>query len=409
MSMPARQRMVVIGNGGAAIHAIMAARHSGFCGEIHQISDSHGPAFNPMLAPYYLKGMLSWENCFPFGGDFYHRHDVTCHFGSPVKHLDANDKTIFIKEGRRLYYDKCLVATGAQAVIPQIEGLSDSPYAFSLRSPQSSIAMSKVMGRTGKILVLGASLVGVKVAEIMSKRGAKVILMDVASQLFPNGAHPKTAELLKTYLENHGIEIRFGCSIQRLENNRENVCCFIDDTIMEESDCVAVCTGVKPNCDFIDKNQVKIDQAILVDNHMQSNVFGLYAAGDVSQGTNTLTMQKEWLGTWANACYQGRTAGLNMAEIPVEYPGMVPQNITPIFDWVYTQIGDVNRQGEKVRVEETGNPCHEKGLKVLTYENDTLIGANLINGCEEEIGAVKKAVNLRRPYEPGGGAPPYFY
>ena len=65
MNSTSGQQMLIIGNGGAAIHAIKALREAGFSGNIHQVSDEERPAFNPMLAPYYLKGALSWQQCFP--------------------------------------------------------------------------------------------------------------------------------------------------------------------------------------------------------------------------------------------------------------------------------------------------------------------------------------------------------
>ena len=98
-----------------------------------------------------------------------------------------------------------------------------------------------------------------KAVEIMAKKGIKVILLDLADQLFPRGAHPETAFLLQNYLENHGIEIRLGCSIRNLENDQENACCFLEDQSMEKADCVAVCTGIQPNCEFLNKNQVNIE------------------------------------------------------------------------------------------------------------------------------------------------------
>jgi hypothetical protein len=64
---------VILGNGGAAIYAARAARQAGFRGEIHMVSDRSGPAFNPMLSPYYFKGKVSWQDCFPFGGGNYRR------------------------------------------------------------------------------------------------------------------------------------------------------------------------------------------------------------------------------------------------------------------------------------------------------------------------------------------------
>ncbi len=393
------QHIVILGNGGAAAHAVMGARSAGFEGAIHLVSDTGGPAFNPMLAPYYLKGRLSWKHCFPFGPDFYRRYDVTCHFGSGAAALDAVNQSVQLKNGSTLAYDQCLIATGASAVIPPVPGLRDSSCAFTLRTADNTLQIEKAMHSTKKVVVLGASLVGVKLAEILQRKGTRVILLDVASQLLPRGAHPETAARLQAYFQDRGIEIRIGCSMEGMEQDEEGVCCFFPDEVMEQADFVAVCTGIRPNIEFLDKRQVAVDLAILVDDHMQTSAGTLYAAGDVCQGLNRQTGRQEWLGTWGNACYQGRTAGINMAGKTAVHPGLVPQHVSPFFDWTYAQIGDVHRQGKNIHVKMAGEPESEKGFNLFVFEDEVLIGANLINGLEH-IGSIKKAITLGRSWDP---------
>ena len=58
-------------------------------GDLHGVGSGHA-AFNPMLSPYYLKGDIPWDRCFPFGPDFYRDHDITCPFAAPVESLDPS-------------------------------------------------------------------------------------------------------------------------------------------------------------------------------------------------------------------------------------------------------------------------------------------------------------------------------
>ena len=209
-----KQRILILGNGGAAAHAIMAARRAGFEGEIHLVSDTDNPAFNPMLAPYYLKGALAWKHCFPFGPDFYQKYHVIGHFGSAVKHLDAAEKTALLANGKKISYSKCLLATGASPIIPPIPGLQGSPCTFPLRTADSALKIQDAMQSAQKVIVLGASLVGVRVAEILHKKGVDVILLDVAPQIMPGGAHSWAAKMLQGYIEEQGIDVRIGCSLE---------------------------------------------------------------------------------------------------------------------------------------------------------------------------------------------------
>ena len=336
------------------------------------------------------KVIFSWERCFPFDERIYFEYDITRHFGFPVELLDPVSQEVKLANGEKLDYDKCLIATGASPALPPIPGLRDSQRACSLRTAQSVEHLERAISSAKKVIVLGASLVGLKVAEVLAKRAAKVILLDVADQLLPQGAHASSAVYLRTYFEEHGIDVRLGCTLTGMEGAPEGVTCHFPEDIVEEADFVAVCTGVRPNIDFIEPGLVDMKQAVLVDEQLRTNRQNLYAAGDVSQGYNLFTEKQEWLGTWGNACGQGRVAGCNMAGKEIKYPGSIPQNISPFFDWTYAQLGDVRSNGNDTRYIASGEPSHG-GYLLLNFEKNQLKGANLIN-CTHLAGKLRKAM-----------------
>jgi len=324
-----------------------------------------------MLAPYYLKERIPWDDCFPFGADFYHRYDVTCHFGAAVEKLDAVGKEVSLSGGDHLSFDRCLIATGASPVVPPVPGLVDSSLTLTLRTAKDTRRLEQVIPDTKKAVVLGASLVGIKVAEILRTRGIEVILVDVADQMLPHSAHPEAASYMRDYYLRKGIDVRLGCTLGGFEDEQDGAVCHFPDRTTERADVCVVCTGIRPNLNFIDPDE----------------------AGDVSQGKNRLTGASDWLGLWGNACYQGRTAGLNMAGIHENNPGGISEHISPLFDWTFAQIGDVHRRDEKVRIVSCGNPF--EGLyQLLVFDQGILIGVNLINGFRH-LGNYKTAI-LRR-------------
>ncbi|NLM05600.1 MAG: FAD-dependent oxidoreductase [Tissierellia bacterium] len=75
-----------------------------------------------------------------------------------------------------------------------------------------------------------------------------------------------------------------------------------------DADLIVVCIGVRPNLNFVNRDQIEIDRGILIDDHMRTSNPDVYAAGDVSQGMNLLTGKREIIGLLANARYQVRTA-----------------------------------------------------------------------------------------------------
>jgi NADPH-dependent 2,4-dienoyl-CoA reductase/sulfur reductase-like enzyme len=391
------ERLVILGNGGAALSAVRGARVSGYRGEICLVSDVDAPAFNPMLSPYYLKGLIAWGKCFPFGDSFYRDHDVTCVLGSPVESLDAVNRQIGLANGKRLSYDRCVVATGARPTIPPVPGLQGSPRTHVMRTAASIKALEAAAGVARKAVVLGASFVGLKAAEILVKRHLDVVVMDVADQVLPQGGHPYIAAMIRTLFERHGVKMRLGCTIEGIEGSKQGLCCYLPGNITEETDLVVVCTGVRPNTDFLNPEQVTMEHAIVTDERMGTSAANLYAAGDVCRGVNLLSGTQQWLGTWYNACRQGKVAGCNMAGKEVAYYGAIPENVSPFFQWTYAQVGDVGSaaggSGRSVAFGEDGK--EEYGLLVL--KDGVLVGANLVN-CTWLSGLLRQAVLMGSCY-----------
>ena len=213
-----KDKFIILGNGGASINAIRAARASGHTGSIHIISDTEGPAFNPMLSPYYLDEKISFNECFPFEMEFYARHRVTCHFGVIAEKLDPVKREVYLKTGECHTYDKCLIATGASPILPNIPGLRDSPRVLTLRTVEDTTQLHKALSTIKSAVILGASLVGVKLAEILNRRGISVTLVDVAGQILPNVVHPDGASLLAKHITGSGVDLRLGWTLESIQD-----------------------------------------------------------------------------------------------------------------------------------------------------------------------------------------------
>ena len=185
--MAENKSMCIIGNGGAGIEAIKALRQNKFAGDIHLISDSMWPAYNPMLTTYYVSGKIDFAAMFPYGYDmdFYNRYDVKLHLGSPAEKLDAAAKTVSTASGCTWQYDKCLIATGASVFLPPIEGIKNKKV-FAMRTVEDALKMKEALKQSPKkALVVGASMVGIKIVELLYDAGVEICLADMAPAHLP--------------------------------------------------------------------------------------------------------------------------------------------------------------------------------------------------------------------------------
>ena len=389
----------IVGNGCAALESIKALRENGYEGDIHLFSDSIWPSYNPMLVTYYAAGKIDFDTLFPYGAsdEFYKKYNVKLHQGSKVIKLDAIGKTIENDAGVVINYDKALIASGASPFMPPIEGI-DNENIYKVRTVEDAIELKNLMKTKEKrVLVIGASMVGIKMVEMFIKSGFDVTFADMAKNIFPLAAHKNCSDQIEALLEKKGVKLKFNSGINKIEKTKNGLnAYFTGDDNPIEVDHIIMSIGVRANLSFIDRDQVEVKGGIIVDQYMQTNCEGLYAAGDVAQGNNILTNENQVIGLWANGRYQGKTAGINMAGKKQVYHGTLVHNITHFLDIDFIGVGNVN-DGDKV-FEEYG----EDGTYVrLVWDKNKLIGINLLN-TPEISGVLKgyliKGLNISQNY-----------
>jgi NADPH-dependent 2,4-dienoyl-CoA reductase/sulfur reductase-like enzyme len=341
-----------------------------------------------MLTTYYVAGKIGFEALFPYGAgqEFYLKYGVDVTPESPVVALDAEQKVVHAKSGPEIKYDQCLIATGATPVLPPIEGIG-SDRVYTLRTVEDATRLKEAMiKKPKKALVIGASMVGIKVMELFYKAGVEVCLADLAEHIFPFAAHPECARIVEERLEQKGIKLRFGAGTEKVEETSRGVrAYFKGGTESEEADLLVMCIGVKANTGFIDRKRVAIDRGILVDEYMRTSMPGLYAAGDVAQGKNPLSGESEMIGLWSNARYQGRIAGRNMAGKNESFRGNIPHNITHFMGMDFVGIGTVNDH------DRTEKKYDGKTYIQLFWKDGLLAGANFLDSYTGS-GVVKNAL-----------------
>lgn len=393
-----RKKIAIIGNGCAGVEGLKALRENGYKGEIHVFADGKWPVYNPMLTTYYVAGKIGFNSLFPYGkeGEIFNQYRAIVHSGSPVVALDAQERLVANQSGFELKFDQCLIASGASPFLPPIPGIG-SDRVYVMRTVEDAVRLKDTLAKKPKLkdtlakkpkkaLVLGASMVGIKLVEIFYQAGMDVCLADLSEHIFPTAAHPECAQVIEKRLSDMGVKLRLGAGIEKVAEIPGGIRAFFENsTEGEEADLLVLCIGVRANTHFIDKSQVESKQGILVDQHMRTNVPGLYAAGDVAQGKNILSGEQQIIGLWANARYQGRTAGRNMAGVKETYPGSIPHNITHFMGIDFVGIGDVHNYNKMER------RTQGRRFMQLFWTEGLLTGVNLVDDYTES-GILKNAI-----------------
>lgn len=382
-------RYAVVGFGTAGYHAVESIREFDQTGEIHVYGDTGLAPYNPMLTTYYVFGKLDHSGMFPFGTleDIQERLKFVYH-KERVEKVHAAARSVETASGVQSY-DRILIATGATAFAPPMKGLAPED-SFLMRTVFDAERLKERLGRgdVSSAVVVGASMAGIKVVEVLVKYGVRVCLADLAGNIFPLAAYPQVAAAIEKRVARQGVDLRFGASIDHMETEEGRKIAVMTDGARVPADLVCLCIGTRAATGLV-QDEVEIDRGILVNEKMETSAPGIYAAGDCCAGNNLESGQHQIIGLWANANRQGRTAGANMTGHEAEFHGNILHNITHFMNMDFIGFGDNRIQGE---VLESGSP--EDGLYIrVVLEGGRIAGANILDNYR--ISGIVKNYMLR--------------
>ena len=147
-------------------------------------------------------------------------------------------------------------------------------------------------------------------------------------------------------LAQQGVALRFGAAGTRAEESARQVTTWFAQGEAVTSDLLVLCIGTRARTELARAAGLEVDQGIVVDDSMQTSAPGIYAAGDCCQGREIMSGGHQIIGLWANAAYQGQTAGHCMAGDPVIFSGNILHNITHFLDMDFIGLGDNRLTGD---------------------------------------------------------------
>jgi 3-phenylpropionate/trans-cinnamate dioxygenase ferredoxin reductase subunit len=400
------QAIAIIGFGAAGYAAAKTLRETGHTGAIHVFTDSVHSVSNPMLTTYYVAGKISFEQLFPFGGlaAVAKNLDIILHTGVPVARLCAKDRTFEIAGGQRMGpFHAVLCATGARPFVPPLARCPDPSCLYTMRTIEDARRLRSRLeeGNIHSALVVGASMVGIKVVELLVNAGVQTTLADLASRIFPLAAMPDIAALIEQRVQARGVDLLFGHTLKEVAPSGGTYVARLEGqggvTAEINADVVCLCIGTRPNLDYIDPAELQVNPGLAVDHTMQTAVPGIYAAGDCASGKNLQLHIPAIIGLWQNALLQGRAAGLAMAGRPEPYAGNIFQNITHFMDMDFISFGSICEEGEIIA---DGSP--EKGFELrAVLQGDRLVCVNILDNIA--ISGPIRSYMVKRFIESGSG------
>jgi 3-phenylpropionate/trans-cinnamate dioxygenase ferredoxin reductase subunit len=304
--------LAIVGASLAGAKAAEAAREAGFDGRIVLIGDEPGlPYERPPLSKAVLRGEEDAEVARVHPEGFYEERSIELVHDRAVA-LDPGDHTIALAGGETVTFDTAVLATGAAPRRLDVPGAGLAGVHY-LRTIDDSVRLRDAIRDAGRVAVVGAGWIGSEVAASARQMGADVVLVDPAPvPLLRVLGHDMGAVFGRLHAD-HGVDLRLGSGVAELRGTKTVEELVLDDGRVEPADVVVVGVGVTPRTELADAAGLRVDNGIVVDEHLATGVPGVLAAGDVANAWHPHYRRHLRVEHWANALHQGTTAGRNAA------------------------------------------------------------------------------------------------
>jgi NADPH-dependent 2,4-dienoyl-CoA reductase/sulfur reductase-like enzyme len=383
--------IVVIGGGAAGASAAVRAKRVNPNANVVLIEATDMVTHGPCGIPYFIEGIVKDKNnLVTYTPEYLEKNrGVKVLVNTRAVDIDVDKKVIVVeKKGSQLKtikFDKLVIATGAK---PIIIGGTDRENVIALRHPAEVDKVKIVIDQAKKVAVIGGSYLGIEMAEALTAIGKRVILFEKEPQLMPKSLDPDIAKVIEDEMVSKGIELHLSEPVVELVGNKK-----VEKIVTTKSeytvDAVVLAIGVKPNTDLARKAGVKlgVEDAIAVNEYMETSIEGIYAAGDAVEKFHKLLKKKVWIPLATSANKEGQVAGANAAGGRVlKFGGIVGTAVTKFYDLYIARTGLSEREARennvkyrsttiKVRTKAHYYPgSAEVVVKMIVDDNDVIVG-----------------------------------
>jgi NAD(P)H-nitrite reductase large subunit len=351
------------------------------------VGDEREAPYSRMAIPYLLMGNIEESGTWLRKGLNHFANQHIRLVQARAKQLDAKAKSVVLDNGETLKFDTLLIATGSSPVRPPIPGVDGAGvhHCWTLEDAR------KIMARAVKgarVLQLGAGFIGCIIMEALAARGVKLSVVEMGDRMVPRMMGPTAGGMIRDWCEAKGVEVFTGTKLEAIEAGTP-LRVRLSNGKHVPADLVIIAAGVKPNIGFLENSGVTCLQGVLTDARMQTNVAGIYAAGDCAEAFDKVSGKTMVSAIQPNAAEQARVAALNMVGQAAELKGVTQINVLDTLGLISTSFGNWQGVpgGEQVELTDKAAGRHLS----LQFKDDVMVGCNSV-GWTEHVGVMRGLV-----------------
>jgi 3-phenylpropionate/trans-cinnamate dioxygenase ferredoxin reductase subunit len=400
--MPDRDPYVVVGAGLAGAKAVQTLREEGSDRPIVLFgAEPERPYERPPLSKGLLLGEDQRESVFVHEPGWYAEHGVELCAGTPIRAVDPAARTVELAGGRRLAYDKLLLATGAVPRRLDVPG-AGLDGVLTLRTLADSERLAAALVDGARVVVVGAGWIGLEVTAAARRHGAEVTVLEAGTVPLQRVLGDEIGRVFADLHRDHGVTFRFGAGVRGFAGRGRVKSVLLADGTELPADTVVVGVGVRPDTELADRAGLPVGDGILVDGSLRTADPHVYAAGDVASVAHPLLGDRIRVEHWANALHSGPAAARAMLGQPVSYDRL-PYFYTDQYDLGMEYTGHVP-PGAADRLVVRGELAEREFVAFWTA-GERVLAAMTVN-VWDLMDPLQQLIRSRRPVDPARLADP---
>jgi len=383
-------RHVILGNGPAGVIAAETIRKHAPNDAILLVGDEPEPPYSRMAIPYLLMNQISEAGT--------HLRKDAGHFARQridLEHaratgVDTEARVVRFADGRSVPFDALLLATGAAPVRPPMPGfdLQSVLACWTLADARRIMAIA-VPG--ARVVQIGAGFIGCIILEALAARGVSLAVVETGDRMVPRMMGRTAGDMIRRWVESKGVTVHTSTRVEAIDAG-DPLSVRLSTGSRLPADLVICATGVQPSIAFLEHSGVRCLQGVLTDERMQTNVPGVFAAGDCAEAFDVASARTIVSAIQPNAAEQAYCAGMNMAGKRAELRGVTQINVLDTLGLISASFGQWQGApgGEHAELTDEASYRHLR----LEFAGDVLVGSNAI-GLTEHVGVLRGLTQSR--------------
>lgn len=376
---PTVERLVIVGAGIAGVTAAEQARRTAPKASVTLVSKEPGLPYYRLNLTRLLGGEVEKAALQLHPASWYGDQRIELvHDDGGVAAIHRQERQLELGGGRKLPYDRLVLAMGAHPFVPPIPGATREGVLVLRTEADVSAILGRAAPQTHCVCI-GGGVLGLETAGALRRKGLRVTVLESFDWLLPRQLAEPAGRLLQKAIEEKGIAVRCGVRIEELAGDEEVRGVRIEGGEDLPAELVVLAAGVRPNSYLARLGGLQVGRGVLVDDRMATSDPAIFAAGDVAEHRGVV------YGLWPHAYAQGVVAGANAAGGELEFRGLAPSNRLKVQDVDLFSIGEFQRvDGSYCLVEQQDEGAYYR----LVVHDGRLVGANLL-GDTDLAGSLK--------------------